>query len=89
MFNFIKRLFSSEDKKGIVNENIINLMEYHYRIDEIYGNMLFVDVDIDTCEVEKGHYIKLFNVLYTLANKEFLPYKKEFRWRLTLIKDED
>lgn len=89
MFDFIKKFFNKEnDNRKIENENLIYLMDYHYRIEDIYGNMLFVDVDIDICEVENGVPIKLFNDIYTLANKEFLPYKKDFRWRLTLIKDD-
>ena len=90
MFDFIKRLFSNkENVKELEEENLINLTNYHYRVDEIYGNMVFVDVDIDICEVENGHPIKLFNTIYILANKEFLAYKPNYRWRLTLVQDID
>ena len=90
MFEFIKKLFSNkEDVREIENENLIHLTNYQYRIDEIYGNMIFVDVDVDTCDVENGHLVKVFNEIYILANKEHLSYKKDYRWRLTLVKDED
>lgn len=90
MFDFIKKLFfNNEENKELEKENLIHLINYHYKVNSIYGNMIFVDVDIDTCEVENGHPIKLLNEIYILANKEFLPHKKDFRWRLTLVKDED
>ena len=69
MFEFIKKLFSNkEDVREIENENLIHLTNYQYRIDEIYGNMIFVDVDVDTCDVENGHLVKVFNEIYKLKD---------------------
>lgn len=85
MFNTIKNFFKKNKKE---EKKYVNLNDYHYKVSDIYNNMLFVDVDIDICEVEKGTQIRLLNTFYTLANKEFLSYKKDFRWRFTLIEKE-
>jgi hypothetical protein len=81
MFNIFKRKKKKKD--------IVDLIEYAYKVHEIYNNLVLVDIDVDTCEIEKGTPILLLNEEYTLANTEFYMHKESYRWRLSLIKKEN
>ena len=81
MFNKFKRKKKEKD--------IVDLIEYAYKVHEIYNNLVLVDIDVDTCEIEKGTPILLLNEQYTLANTEFYMHKESYRWRLSLIKKEN
>lgn len=81
MFNIFKRKKKEKD--------IVDLIEYAYKVHEIYNNLVLVDIDVDTCEIEKGTPILLLNEQYTLANTEFYMHKESYRWRLSLIKKEN
>ena len=81
MFNIFKRKKKERD--------IVDLIEYAYKVHEIYNNLVLVDIDVDTCEIEKGTPILLLNEEYTLANTEFYMHKESYRWRLSLIKKEN
>lgn len=81
----MKHLFNNKKE----NNNYIDLINYAYKVYEIYNNLILVDIDIDTCNINKGTNIKLLNEIYTLANIEFYAYKNDYRWRLSLIKKEE
>ena len=84
MFNFIKRLFGKSDDIDTPND-VIDLIDYHYKVDNVYGEVVFVLVDIDTCDVEKGSIIKLLNQLYTVEMIEYLPNNTNFNYKFVLI----
>jgi hypothetical protein len=81
MFNIFK-------KKKKENDNIIDLINYAYKVHDIYNNLVLVDIDIDKCTAIKGDVVKLLNEYYILANTEFYMHKPDYRWRLSLIKQE-
>ena len=95
MFENIKKIFG--DKKKLIydindesiNNKVINLIDYRYKVADIYNNIVFVDVDIESCHIDKGHPIKLLNKIYNLLEVEFYPHKEEYRWRLTLVLEEE
>jgi hypothetical protein len=87
MFNFIKRLFGKSDDVDTPND-VIDLLDYHYKVDNVYGEVVFVLVDIDTCDVERGSIIKLLNQLYTVEMIEYLPNNTNFNYKFVLIEYE-
>lgn len=88
MFNFIKRLFSNNQENIKRPEHFyIDMMQYDYIVSEIYNNMIFVDVNLDTCDVKKGEHVKLMNEMYSIVNTEFNPSKENYRWRIVLVKE--
>lgn len=86
LFDFIKFLFSTNNKKENKNHNIIDLIEYHYKVDNVYGNMVFIDLDLDYCDVENGQLVKLLNDIYVVINVEYLPHNTHFKYRMSMIK---
>ena len=87
MFNFIKRLFGKSDDVDTPND-VIDLLDNHYKVDNVYGEVVFVLVDIDTCDVERGSIIKLLNQLYTVEMIEYLPNNTNFNYKFVLIEYE-
>lgn len=87
MFNFIKRLFGKSNDVDTPND-VIDLLDYHYKVDNVYGEVVFVLVDIDTCDVERGSIIKLLNQLYTVEMIEYLPNNTNFNYKFVLIEYE-
>lgn len=88
MFDFIKRLFSNNDNNHHYTRNYIDMMEYDYVVSEIYNNMIFVDVNLDSCDVKRGEHVKLMNEMYKIVNTEFFPDKVDYRWRIVLTLDD-
>lgn len=88
MFNFIKRLFGASHDIN-TPDNVIDLMDYHYKVDNIYGEVVFVLVDVDTCDVERGSIVKLLNQLYTVEMIEYLPNNTKFNYKFVLIEYEE
>ena len=84
MFNFLKRIFSESKHTHNVN-GVIDLIDYHYKVDNVYGDMVFVLIDVDTCDVEKGSIVKLLNKLYTVELIEYLPNNTKFNYKFVLI----
>lgn len=80
MFNIFKRKKKEKD--------FVDLIEYAYKVHDIYNNLVLVDIDIDKCTAIKGDVVKLLNEYYILANTEFYMHKPDYRWRLSLIKQE-
>jgi hypothetical protein len=74
--------FYKNKKKANVEHNIINMLDYHYRIDGIYNDLLIVDLDVETCEINKGQIVKILNKLYEVHNVEFIPSNNLFKYRL-------
>ena len=87
MIKFLKNLFNKDDEEFHNKQFYIDLIQYNYIVTEIYNNMIFVDVDIDTCDVKKGEHVKLMNEMYTLVNTEFFAEKSSYRWRLVLVQE--
>lgn len=88
MFKWLKDILYKENESINRPEHFyIDMMQYDYIVSEIYNNMLFVDVDIDSCEVERGEYVKLLNEIYTVVNTEFFAEKTSHRWRIVLVKE--
>lgn len=74
--------FNKNKKKNNIEHNIINMLDYHYRIDGIYNDLLIVDLDVETCEINKGQIVKILNKLYEVHNVEFIPSNNLFNYRL-------
>lgn len=83
-FDYINFLLQQHDDR-IEKQGRIDLIDYHYRVDNIYDDVILVDLDVDDCDLEFGSQIILLNKTYTLRNVEFLPHKNDFKYRLTLI----
>ena len=89
MFDFIKKLFSNEKDEVIhPTRNYIDMLQYDYIVSEIYNNMIFVDVNLNSCDVKRGERVKLMNTMYKIVNTEFLPDKVDYRWRIVLTQDD-
>lgn len=84
-FDWINFLLDRFDKK---TENMINLIDYHYKVDNIYNNIFLIDLDVDYCELNDGEQIRFLNKILTVRNVEYLPHNEKFKYRLTLI-DQD
>lgn len=88
MFKWLKDiLYKENETKQQPKHFYIDMMQYDYIVSEIYNNMLFVDVELDSCEVKHGEYVKLLNEIYTVVNTEFFPEKNSHRWRIVLVKE--
>ena len=74
-FGWINFLLDRFDKK---TENMINLIDYHYKVDNIYNNIL-----------NDGEQIRFLNKILTVRNVEYLPHNEKFKYRLTLIDKND
>lgn len=86
MLNFIKKLLGLHvDDDIIKHEHIINLINYHYNVDNIYNNLVIVNLDVDICDISNGQMVKLLNKLYTVQHIEFIPSNINFRYKLCLI----
>lgn len=81
-FDWINFLLDRFDKK---TENMINLIDYHYKVDNIYNNIFLIDLDVDYCELNNGEQIRFLNKILTVRNVEYLPHNENFKYRLTLI----
>lgn len=88
MINFFKKLFSFNDEFDIDNDNqkYIDLIDYHYKVNNIYGDLILLDLDVDICDLDINDRIKLLNDVYYIKNVEFLPHNANFKYRLTLNK---
>lgn len=81
MFKYIMSLFNHDNKE---TTDLIDLLDYHYKVDNIYNDIILVDIDIDSLDIFRGQQIKLLNTIYIIDNVEFLPHNKDFKYRLTL-----
>lgn len=81
----INYLFDIDDEDNIENKNIIDLFEYHYKVDNVYNNLILVDIDVDILNIERFQHVKLLNDVYIVRDIEHLPHNNEFKYRLTLI----
>lgn len=89
MLDFFKRLFSNKDENNFhYTKNYIDMIQYDYVVSEIYNNMIFVDVNLDSCDVKRGEHVKLMNEMYKIVNTEFFPDKVDYRWRIVLTLDD-
>lgn len=82
MFKYIMSLFNHDNKE---TTDLIDLLDYHYKVDNIYNDIILVDIDIDSLDIFRGQQVKLLNTIYIIDNVEFLPHNKDFKYRLTLI----
>ena len=91
MGNFLKRLLGikNDNYEDIENIPIINLINYHYNVDNIYDDMVIVNLDVDSCNIERGQLVKLLNTIYEVHNTEFIPSNTNFRYKLCLIKQDN
>lgn len=86
MLNFFKKLLGIHiDDINDNHEQIINLINYHYNVDNIYNNLVIVNLDVDKCDISNGQIVKLLNKLYTVQHIEFIPSNVNFRYKLCLI----
>lgn len=86
MLNFIKKLLGIHtDDINDKHEQIINLINYHYNVDNVYNNLVIVNLDVDVCDISNGQIIKLLNKLYTVQHVEYIPSNINFRYKLCLI----
>ncbi len=81
-FDWINFLLDRHDK--IVDNVVIDLLDYHYKVDNIYDEFVIVDLDVDTCDIVINQKIKLLNNIYKVLNIEFIPSNIKYRYRLTL-----
>ena len=84
MFKYIMSLFNRDNKE---TTNLIDLLDYHYKVDNIYNDIILVDIDIDSLDIFRGQQVKLLNKIYIIDNVEFLPHNKDFKYRLTLTNE--
>lgn len=86
MLNFFKKLLGIPlDNNNTEQQHIINLINYHYNVDNIYNNLVIVNLDVDMCDISNGQIVKLLNKLYTVQHIEFIPSNVNFRYKLCLI----
>ena len=55
-FDWINFLLDRHDK--IVDNVVIDLLDYHYKVDNIYDEFVIVDLDVDTCDIIINQKIK-------------------------------
>ena len=82
-FDYINFLLDRRTER--LESKKIDLINYHYRVDNIYDDIVLVDLDVDECDLERGQEIILLNETYLLRDVEFLPHKNDFKFKLTLI----
>jgi hypothetical protein len=90
MINFLKRLFGIDTNEYEFNpdeKHIIDMLNYHYRVNGIYNDMIIIDLDVEECDIHKGQIIKVINKLYEVSNIDYNPNDISFKYKIIAIEN--
>lgn len=87
-FDWINFLIDRRNKE-LESRGVIDLLDYHYKVDNVYNNLVLVDLDVDILDIERFQHVKLLNDEFIVRDIEFLPHNKDFKYKLTLILKEN